>query len=339
MKRKNCAGFLALILVVLLLTGCSRPLPLSERGIVKLIAIAPAEEGFAAHIFFLTANGDGGKEGPSHKPQTVKGTGQTLAEALESAKEKAEKELFFAQSELLLLAQELTREQMDAAVDWFTRENWSRANTAVYGAKEKELPQKPEEWQNLAEGLEKLQLHPQPLIRRIFAFGEGEDWFLPGWEKTETDGIVSRSGTVITPSDGRWLLDGWAYQLSRVFLEKSGSLSCLSGEDLCTLQNITPAYMAEQKGERLYLTVTLIGRVEDYGGQMTAAELERAVKTETENRCGLLYHLLCLQRGCDPFRFGWHLAAQNTPLALARAKAGTLFDSDTLRFVCRVQTD
>ncbi|MCI6640210.1 MAG: hypothetical protein MSH10_05420 [Pygmaiobacter massiliensis] len=326
---------LCLVMALAFCSGCSRPLPLEDRGVVKLIFAQPASAGYSFTILYLTAQGDA--EQASSTPNLVTGTGESPGQALADAESKTAKKLFYAQNELLLFSSHTSRQMMQQVVDYFSQENYSRTNTAVYGCEPDILTEQEREWQELSEQLEKRPDDTDALVRRLYTFSDEKDYLLPLVEQNEQKEPLVQKALVLPVQGENYLLADRALRLCQVLTEHSGAVRCLSGEDVCWLEDMSVAFEVKQQGQRLVQQVTLTGTIYDYAGSLTPSQLQEQAECQLKQQAELLYKELGEKRHSSLLPFGWQFYAYNSHLAYQLQKGGKLFEEDAVTFQCKVQ--
>lgn len=131
-------GLLLWLFASTILSGCWDRIEVNDLAIVQGVALDLAPDGLIevttsiavpARITPPGATGGGGQTGP---PATNKSaTGRTITEAFTRLQEKLSRRLFWAHNAVLLIGEDLAREGVGSALDFFTRNRQPRMNTTI----------------------------------------------------------------------------------------------------------------------------------------------------------------------------------------------------------------
>ena len=130
--------FLGLMAVLMLLTGCQRPVGLSERAVVKMICVSSEEELYSIKLIAYAVPRDEENADAAREILVAEGKGDAVQTALLDAESKMNFEAFYAQNELLFVEETTAAESLDEILDYFSQERASRPNTAVYAYQKQE---------------------------------------------------------------------------------------------------------------------------------------------------------------------------------------------------------
>lgn len=180
----------AAVICLICFTGCGKTLALSDRSIVKAVYAEKGLQGYEVAVVVAEEE----KEESSFSLKWAESN--TIANAMHKLEEESEKKLFYGQNQLLLVGKNASKSDFSQALEYFSAEQSSRPNMAVYATKmdKKEF----EEWadsKNFEDAvlrLEKNLENSQKTARMIFEIEtteKGVQGFVPllEVEKEETD--------------------------------------------------------------------------------------------------------------------------------------------------------
>lgn len=132
MKNKYKLLLLMSGLIICFFSGCSQTSSLDERLIIKGIAVDAAEEGYHLCVQALkTGKSLDSKEGGEKKISMARAKGGSVLEAMSRIKEKTGKEPLYAQNLILVISEELAKENMCQVMDFFVRYHETRPSVKV----------------------------------------------------------------------------------------------------------------------------------------------------------------------------------------------------------------
>ena len=121
----------------MMLAGCWDRIEVNDLAIVQGVAIDLMPDGLIqvtasvaipARITPPGATGGGGQTGP---PTNKSGTGRTVSEAFTRLQEKLSRRLFWGHNSVLLIGEDLAREGIAGALDFYTRNRQPRLSTTL----------------------------------------------------------------------------------------------------------------------------------------------------------------------------------------------------------------
>ncbi len=125
--------------IALLATGCWDRIEVNDIAIVQGVALDKAGENALELTVAIVVpsrvvppGSAGGGSGPQHSPLTTKAaTGRTVMDAITALQKKSPRRLFWAHNAILLVGEELARENVVPAIEFFTRQREPRLRTVV----------------------------------------------------------------------------------------------------------------------------------------------------------------------------------------------------------------
>lgn len=325
---------LSLLLLLPLLTGCGQSsLPLVQRAVVKLTAIGADADGFQSKILVLTADKTAEENGEPSKPTVLTGSGQTATDALLDATNQIGKTAFWAQNELILLDKDLTRSQIKTIFEELGTERFNGAKSYIWVTDFDNLEEKADKLYELSQQLE---VTSRREGYTLYGYRLSEAYTVPEYEATDigTSMVACRIWPLKTESFRLW---GRQFELYCA-LTQGEKISCLSGEDSCSVTDITVSvtpYKA-QNGE-MCARILLNGNVGDYEGQMSREQVAQQVATELEHLFIDFYYDVYLMQNVDVLSISFHMNGFDKAAWTVQSANKTPFSRETLTFRCNVQ--
>lgn len=119
---------LGIILALLVLgSGCSGNIPLSERSIVKAVYVDNYADSYTAGLCVANVAGNADTAETDMKIEIYTGSGSTVEQALQQAEKQQNKQMFYEHNQLLLLGEGAAAHLKDIS-DYFCREDVLKTN-------------------------------------------------------------------------------------------------------------------------------------------------------------------------------------------------------------------
>lgn len=280
-----------------LLTGCVGPaLPLGDRAVVKMVAVGAGTNNYHVKVLYLTSNKESSTgDAQENTPHVLDGSGVSVTDALFDACDRAGKQMFFAQNELLLLDDGLNREEVIGALREFSAERFSGARAYVFSAKMDSLPQKETAVYELAVRLEELGGKEG---RPLYLFSDNSACLLPLFINEES-GVKTTGGLVYPVGGEPFELTGRCWEFYRAVRGGQEKINCLSGPDRCAVTRLKLVSEVTQTNGVLTLHLTLDGSISDYEGALLPDEVTQMAENEIEQIFSRFYSDIYLSRQAD----------------------------------------
>ena len=336
MKRWYVA---AICFLPLLLSGCRQPVRLTDRAVVKMICVCGQAPEYQVRLVAYTAAEDA-QEDSEKETLLIEGTGETVKTALLNAQEQLREQLFYAQNELLLIEESTAASGLREILLFFSEERSSRPNMAVFGysAPQEELLLDPEGAETVINSLEKMKDGNGPvscLTQMIYRFdltGRTQDFFLlPRLSAEKEKNIETDAILIFQEGEGPLVLSGEEKQLAEILLGAADRFQYDAGEESCTVSNPHVTMQVERNGNP-ELTVSFSGEIKDLSLQNDPDQMEEKVSSRLSEVFSRLYTRCYLERGVDPFRFGWDFLQWDAAAYEQKIEQKTLFGPATVRF-------
>lgn len=118
-KKKILA--IMIFFVTFLTTGCWNYVGLNEMTIVAGVAIDKQDNMYT--LTFEIYNIQEAAVGEPIKSKIIESTGETIFDAVRNAKKRAFNKLYFAQSKIIIVSEQIAKEEgINSVIDWFTRD-------------------------------------------------------------------------------------------------------------------------------------------------------------------------------------------------------------------------
>lgn len=340
---KGFMGCCAALILMLCLTGCTNS-ALGDRVMVKAIYLEH-EETFEARLLVLQSAPSADTGQVSEQARYLKGSGDTVYAALQSAEQSENRSLFYGQNELLLLGPKLARQGAFEACRYMAGETSGRPNMAVYGLDIgpdafEAMQQKGTDFLSSVQQLEKHALYRTYLYQ--FAQPE-QNGVIPMLSVREN--AASPAGLTLYENGSpaaSW--QGAQAQLAALLAGQANALELELPSLPVSFQVRSPKLAFEPglaKGG-LQLTIRFSGAIQKLTGPQGAAvpgqtgELEQAIDREiTRLLAGLAADTL--GRGNDVFHLGSYFANYSEPAYRAMQADGRLGQARRVKFVCRLR--
>lgn len=134
--HKKILLFIMIIFITLSTTGCWNYIGLNEMTVVAGVAIDKYDDKYK--LSFEVYDLQGTAVGEPIKTEIIESTGKTIFDAVRNAKKRAANKLYFAQSNIVILSQQIAKEEgVNSMLDWFTRDPEIRETLHLVISKEK----------------------------------------------------------------------------------------------------------------------------------------------------------------------------------------------------------
>lgn len=132
MRKKIYKAAALLIIMSVMLCGCTKMgEQLGNRAIVKLIYIDKTDTEYSAGICVFNFEPNSDTAQIKEKGEIYIGKGETIAKAINAAEKLQDKNPFYSHNEILLVNKNAA-DNIDDIITYFSREEFSRPNTAVF---------------------------------------------------------------------------------------------------------------------------------------------------------------------------------------------------------------
>lgn len=137
---KKCSVIVAVIMLLLSLSGCIHTIGIKERGLIQAIGIDWENNEFVVTVQIFDAAGTGG---PSTFDVTkendilLQSRGETISDALKNLSQKQGKRMFLGNNKIIVLGDSILKEGYENVIDFFLATNESRSKTLVVAAENK----------------------------------------------------------------------------------------------------------------------------------------------------------------------------------------------------------
>ena len=335
--------FVALFAALLLLTGCQRPVSLSERAVVKMICISRQRQNYHVKLIAYTAPQSEENADAEREILLAEGEGDAVQTALLDAEHRLGAEALYAQNELLLVEQEAAADRLGEILGYFSQERASRPNTAVYAyqANEEERLLDPDTVQQtvkLLEGQKNSSGQDGGLVQMIYRFdlnGEVEDFFLlprlvMGEGGVQTDALLFFRDRAL-----QLALTGEEMEAAQLLLGELSRYRYLDGANSCTAEDLRLEYTVEDAPQPR-LQLALRGEVRDLRSEADPRALCREIENHLAELLGQVILRCCVENRMDPFRFGWWFLAVDADRFAPLLAEGALFQENTVQVTVRL---
>lgn len=120
MRKKKILAIM-IFFVTFLTTGCWNYVGLNEMTIVAGVAIDKQDDMYT--LTFEIYNIQAAAVGEPIKSEIIESTGKTIFDAVRNAKKRAFNKLYFAQSKIIIVSEQIAKEEgINSIIDWFTRD-------------------------------------------------------------------------------------------------------------------------------------------------------------------------------------------------------------------------
>lgn len=328
--------------------GCGA-VGIGTKGILRGIYLERQNGGYQVQLICWQGAPSADAADAEQTALLVEGQGATVREALQNAQQSRSEELFYGQNELLLIGPRLAQEGLYEAVEYLVRQETGRPNVTVYltdlpaGA----LAAQPETVDGLLASVEQVRKRGGYHCY-LYQLGDAaQGGLLPNLKVDLEEGAAVPDGLTVY-AQGRPAHRWDQNQLSMALLlsGQQNTLRFTAGgpEDTVsfTLHSARAVCCPQQQGGRLRLEVLLQGdirRVETRHGAQSPladeqyeaflrtwlADLARQMTSET------------LAEGNDVFLLRSYLDNLDAAAAERQARQGTLYQQDTVLWVCEAR--
>ena len=335
--------FLGLMAVLLILTGCQRPVGLSERAVVKMICVSSEKELYSIKLIAYAVPRDEENADAAREILVAEGKGDAVQTALLDAESKMNFEAFYAQNELLFVEETTAAESLDEILDYFSQERASRPNTAVYAYQKQEEEKliEPETAQQTIKTLEEQKNdldQDKGLTQMIYRFdltGEVEDFFLLPRITFEKAGPKTDALLFFRDRRMQLCLTGEEMEAAQILLGEKKEYSYLDGQDSCTVRDLGIEYTVED-GQKPHLKLLLRGEVKDLRNDADPKKIEDKIESRLTATMQKVYLRCCVENGMDPFRLSWWFLSTDAERFAPMIEKKELLSEDTLQIEVQI---
>lgn len=350
MRKRGVKLIAAILLLPLLLCGCSRSL--GERAIVKIVYLDEADGQIQAGLAVFTCAPNSDTASVEGEARIYTAQGASIEEALYNAELQQNKKPFYAQNEILLLGPGAAAD-VTPYLQHFAAENAARPNLAAFLT-----PLTLEEFAECEEGIGDVVREGERLMNRsaegavltqsLFELelsGEnGMNGYLPvfSFSKEEKDFRGVRQLALIRDGAPYQMLEDAPMQLFLLLAGKSNRLTVhtqidgktvsFHAQQLC-LTRVSSVYKGVPE-----LTVRLTGTVEDI--TVDGIPIEREAQQNAALRIDRYLNELAKElneetfaQENDIFHYGWWMKQYDTASCEALLKTGLLYETAQIEFV------
>lgn len=352
-------SFAACALLGLLVTGCGAA-GIGTKSIVRAMVLDEDEKGCEVRLICWRTDPSADAGEAQQAALLVKGSGENLYEALQNAEQSRGEELFYGQNELLLIGPRLAQRGPFEALAYLERQETGRPNVTVYLADcpVSALDEQPD-------ALDALLLSIGQLSERggyrcyLYQLGGPEQaGLLPNLRLDLAEGAAAEDG--LTVYDGGLPAHRWGQnelQLARLltgqgkllhFTADPADLGESAEADLVDLEEGSVSFTLRSAGAvytpswnegALALEVLVQGeicRVETQDGAQSPLRDEQYEPFLRAWLANLAEEMTdeTFAEGNDLFGFGSHLQGLDAAAAAWQAAAGTLYQSEKVRWRC-----
>ncbi len=338
------AVWLAITIVCLLcFAGCGNTLALSDRAIVKAVFAEKTGQDYQVAVVIAEEE----EKQQSFSLQWAEG--ETLSQAMYTLEEQGEKKLFYGQNQLLMVGENASQTSLSQALEYFSAEQASRPNMAVYATKMDEDDFK--EWANseaFAEDIRRLEKDlesTEKTARMIFEISttqEGTQGFVPLLEVTQ-EGLDTTQLLLYENDRTMQHLEGEQAQIARILLGMQTELTVsqmYEGEDIHFSVDDPQILRTVESGDdgpilRLVMTGTVRGVSADRAqrqAELSSWQSREELSIQISQNISEIFRktLEKTWNKSDPFGFQWWFSAWNGAKTKQLTESGQLWQYDSI---------
>lgn len=354
MQKRNVKPAAILLLVLLLLCGCSRSL--GERAIVKIVYLDEADGQIQAGLAVFTCTPNSDTASVEGEARIYTAQGASIEEALYQAERRQNKKPFYAQNEILLLGPGAAADATPY-LKHFAAENAARPNLAAFLT-----PLTLEEFAACEDGIGDVVREGERLMNRsaqgtvltqsLFALElpeeNGMSGYLPVFSFSEEEKDFRGVRQLVLIRDGApyrvledapmqlfLLLAGQSTQIA-MYTQIDGESVSFHAQQLCLTR-----VSSVDKGVP-QLTVRLTGSVEDITVNGVPVEKEARQKAAGQinrylNELAEELNEITFAQGNDIFHYGWWMKQYDAASCEALLRTGLLYETAQIRFISALE--
>ena len=280
-----------------MLTGCG--MPINRRAIAKTITVEKSNSKYEVGVYFLITTDSSDKP----EPYYVTGEGKTLSLAFAKTESTAATEVFYAQNEILLLSDNLSRKDVEETIEYFSDESFSRANMSVLSYKSEskfnaKILEEETKW------LEKLMSDTDDYVPRLYGLNKSKDYIIPYYKVYKYGSKITEMRILGKNGKTKKIMDKYT-QLVSVIMGTRDEFELEIDGEIYVANNLSISNDVEDNNGQLVQCVTLRGKFDTAAKDTEDKKIIQKANEQIVKEFSNIYNLYCDELSTDIFEFDW----------------------------------